>query len=323
MPIEIRNEKAFIAALEDALAGEVDLEEDSIVFVDWPRYEVTIRGEDFDGGVPTRVMPAFMEIQRAVNRAYARSVYGDENKRLSARDRRQTEIVVRLQPGSTTFKAEVAQILNSMVANMTGAQSLTAIIVVAGLVVGLLGVRSYLAHRLRAKELQTLGQLPDVQIRMTEAETRRTELLTRLIDRSMDVADNQQDIEDAHRKLMNTLHDDDHLVMDGAASINGYDARRLVREPRRTRVHGRVDGRFLIQMVESGNVVSGHKARIKNVDSEQVLTVNIAEGVLTTEQVRQLQTGEWSKTPLVMSINTERIGDRIVSANLTEARLDL
>ena len=83
MAFEIRNEEDFLAALEAVERDDAAFAEDGIQFVEWPRYEVTIRGEDFDGGVPTRVMPAFVRLQRALNRAYARNVYGDEKKRLS------------------------------------------------------------------------------------------------------------------------------------------------------------------------------------------------------------------------------------------------
>ena len=128
-------------------------------------------------------------------------------------------------------------------------------------------------------------------------------------------------MEDAQGKLMRGLDDNDVLVLDEDASIRGYDARRLAREPRRARVHGRIDGEFLIQAVASGQVRDGIRARLRNVSTGQILTVNIPEGTLPEEQVEQLQDGEWSKTPLVMTINVQRIGERIVNADLVEAGL--
>lgn len=312
MPIEVRNEIDFNAVVESALAGDVDLVEEGIVFVDWPRYEITIRGEDFNGGVPTRVMPAFMEIQRALNRAYARAIYGDETKRLSKEERANTELVVRLERGSTTFKAELSQALNALVNNMSGTESLIAVLGVAIVVGGVLSLKAFLLYRASVKQ-------SEVQIRMTSEETKRQEQLSRLVEQSMDLARGQQDIEAAQRKLMSSLHDDDQLVLDEDSKVNGYDARRLARDPRRARVHSRMDGSFLIQTLDSGQIPSGYRARVKNIETEQVLTVNIPETVLPPSQVEELQAGEWSKTPLVMSINVQRIGDRIVSADLAEA----
>ena len=58
MAYEIRSEDDLFEAIERIEAGE--WEADGVLFVDWPRFEITIRGEDFDGGVPTRIMPAFL-----------------------------------------------------------------------------------------------------------------------------------------------------------------------------------------------------------------------------------------------------------------------
>ena len=141
---------------------------------DWPRYEITIRGEDFDGGVPTRIMPALFEIQRTLNRAYARNVYGDERKRLSREEKKQTELIIRLESGSTTFTSDLGPALNSMVSNMSGTESMLTILGVAGIVTVGLGFKAYLTHRASIKRA-------DVPIQLSEEETKRMTLMTRVL----------------------------------------------------------------------------------------------------------------------------------------------
>ena len=135
----------------------------------------------------------------------------------------------------------------------------------------------------------------------------------------MDLARQQIDMEDAQNLLMRGLRDDDELIINGEESISGLDARRLARQPRRERVPGRIDGEFLIQAVESGQVQRGFRARVRDVNGEQVLTIRIPQGVLPEEQMEELKRGEWTKTPIYMSINVQRIGERIVEADLIEA----
>ena len=320
--IEIRNEDEYVAVVERALEADRRLAEDGIRFVGWPRYEITIRGEDFDGGVPTRIMPALVEIQRALNRAYARSVYGDEGKRLSQIERKRTELIVRLEPGSTTFSSDLAPALNAMVSNMSDPYALAAILGVASLAALAWVAKGVLTHRASlAADHDSATRVAEALARQSAEETRRLELVERLVNRDMDASRHQQDMEEASSALMRKLNDDDELVLDEATSIRGYDARRLVRQPRRTRTHGQIDGEFLIQAVESGDVRNGIRARVRNVESQQVLTIAIPEGTLPEARIAQLQEGEWSKTPLFMTINVQRLGDRIVQADLAEAGL--
>ena len=53
MAFQIRSEDDVFEAIELVDTGRLD---DEIRFVDWPRLELTIRGELFDGGLPTRIM---------------------------------------------------------------------------------------------------------------------------------------------------------------------------------------------------------------------------------------------------------------------------
>ena len=153
---------------------------------------------------------------------------------------------------------------------------------------------------------------------MTEEETKRHEQIAQLAERSMDFARHQLDMEDAQNLLLRRLRDDDKLMIDGEDGITGYDARRLARQPRRKRVDDHIAGEFLIQAVESGQIERGFRARIRDENSKKALTISIPEGTLPNDQIEELKQGEWTKTPLYMAINVQRIGNRIIEANLTE-----
>ena len=320
VPFQIVSEEGLIEALEIVEENQEEgvqyLLEEGFEFDRWPTYEVIIRGESFDGGIPTRILPPFLDLQKVLRRAYARSVYGDETKRLTQEERQQTEIVIRLEPGSTKFLSELWQTLNTMAGNMSGPESVAAILGVA-VIVGLTIVgKSYIVSRAQAKAY-------DLGITMSKEETRRLELLASLLRQSPTIAQHIEDAENAQDHLMRKLAPGDELVLDDETSINGQDAKIIARNPRRARVHTREDGRFIIQAVESGQVQRGFRARVRRVDANggQTLVVSIPEGALPPEQMAELKEGEWGKTPLLMSIDVQTLGDRVVQADLIRARL--
>lgn len=313
--LSVRNDRDFNAVVELVLNRRDSELEQGILFVDWPRYEITIQGPDFDGGIPTRIMPAFMEIQRVLNRAYARRIYGDEGRRLSLEDRMETNIVVWLRSGqSTKFGADVTEALNTMASKMSGGQSLAAVIVVAGMLAGVMGYKFYLTHQSRASELE-------VQKVMTAEETKRFEQLNRLIESNLDARASLRDLNRAHHRLSQALRDSDRVLLGSDVEpLSGSDARRLSRVVRHERVHERLVGSFRIETLYSGGVSSGYRARLRDVETGQVFNrVTIPEGALSTGQVEDLQNSEWNKSPLKMAIDVYRVGDRVVEVSLAEA----
>lgn len=119
MAFTISNDRNMTRAITAAVEGEYGLFADGLRFTSWPPYQITIKGDDFDGGMPTRIMPAFMELQRALRRAYARDIYGDDKAVLTTDERERTGLVIRLEPGSTTFGANLLPVLEALAGNIT------------------------------------------------------------------------------------------------------------------------------------------------------------------------------------------------------------
>ena len=128
----------------------------------------------------------------------------------------------------------------------------------------------------------------------------------------------QDDVDKAHTRLLLSLEDDDELVFDDGARVRGSDARRLARQTRRTRVRSTVEGEFVVQTVQSGQVRDGFRAKIRGVSSEEVLSVIISEGTLTESQIYHLQRAEWGKRSVHMTIDVRRVGEQIVRAEVTD-----
>ena len=316
MAFEIRSEDDLFRAIA-LLDGDEWPDGQIVRFVDWPRYEITIRGEDFDGGVPTRIMPALLELQQAVNRAYGRSVYGTD-RRLTQDERKKTELIVRLKPGSTTFQADITEVLNTIITeaarNMTGPDTVTVVLGVAFIFAGASVWKGYINKAAKDREI-------DHRIQMSKEETERYRIFGGVAERHSSVAEHLADMNAAQRQLLNRLDRNDRLLVGGEEIVDGEIGRRIARRGRTERVEDRLDGNFVILSVDSGQVRDGFRVRVKDVVSGGDLLVWIPEGTLPPEQIADLQSGEWKKKPLHMRINTVRAGGRVVKATLISAGL--
>ena len=314
MPFEIRSDADVHEAIARLEAGAMDEE---LHFVDWPRFEVTIRGESFDGGVPTRIMPALLRVQQAIDRAYARSV-GRDGRRLAREERRRIELIVRVKPGSTTFVSELAPVLNNAltaaVKNMSGPETVITILGVA-LIVG--GVVVWKAHINSRAELRRI----DHRTRMSEEETRRLQAIADLASSHPMVRASLDDMEAAQDTLLRGLEFGDQLLAGDESLVDGETGRRIARKPRPEPVQDRLDGTFVILSVDSGRVRSGFRVRVRDTGTGDELTVAIPAGTLPPDQISELQSGEWGKKPLRMRINVARIGRKIIEATLVSAGL--
>ncbi|TQD37485.1 hypothetical protein ACTTAK_06415 [Rhodobacter capsulatus] len=287
-------------------------------FDGWPKWELRIRGEDFNGGVPTRIMPGLLALQKAIDEAYAITVYGAV-KRLTKDDRAKTEIVVHLDEGSTVFSAELWEIFNTFakaaVSNMDGHQTLIAILGTAGLIGAGWSWKAWLSSQAHAKDI-------DLKFKLSEEETKRQKIVSDLAMENVRLASVKESFETGSAKVMRALHDGDEVVMDGDATVNGEVARQVVRKLPSEAIEARRDGNYRILEVKSGLVRNGFKALVEAVDTKDRINLDIPSGTLTEQQLESLKRGEWEKKPLFMRINVAIRDGQIVRATLSHAGLN-
>ncbi|MGQ0700540.1 MAG: hypothetical protein ACT4PZ_20150 [Panacagrimonas sp.] len=133
MRLTIRSEDDAWALLNRALSGEVFDEHTDLKFDGWPVFEMNVQGREWDSSVPTRVMSPLLEVQRDLNRAFAEVRYGSPNLlKLKDEERDQLELVVKVEKGSSDFKAELAKQFTEMariaIERMDGTQAVITIL---------------------------------------------------------------------------------------------------------------------------------------------------------------------------------------------------
>ena len=106
--IIIRNEKDATKwlgrALHDDLLPRKPLK---IIFQGWPKFDLSIQGENYNASMPTGIMFPLLEFQKEIRRIYCLAKYEtDDLRKLNKRNRKKTEIVIKVEKGSTNISVE-------------------------------------------------------------------------------------------------------------------------------------------------------------------------------------------------------------------------
>lgn len=162
--ITIKNEDEAIALLKQLVEGYELTDTTTIEFESWPKFIIRIKGSDFNGTIPTRIMPTLLDLQKEVHKVYCLTTYGDENiRRLTKKDREQLELVVKVDEGSSIFETLLqAPILKTLqdAASRMSPEQLTAIIIVFGLsVTSTIFWKLWISKRIKEKELEQTIEL--------------------------------------------------------------------------------------------------------------------------------------------------------------------
>ncbi|WP_108819101.1 hypothetical protein [Pseudovibrio sp. Alg231-02] len=315
---EICSEDDLFDAVKNLESGSW-YQDQHIQFVGWPRYQVRLRGDDFSGGIPTRMFQPLAGLQRTIDRAYARTVYGKDRK-LSDAEKEKTELIVYLEHGSSIFNTDLTEVLNTMagkaVGKMTGPQITATVLGVAAIVATSYATVAYINSEAAEKEV-------DYKIRVSEEDTKRYEIIANLAKTNAELNEQLADTIAAQAQLMRKLKDTDELYVDNKYLIDGQTYKDIQRGAKKEKSYDRLDGNFMILAVESGGIDYGYRVKVKNVADGHELFVQIPQGTLDQSRQKELQAGEWDKKPVEMQINIAKIGDKIVSATLIDEGLAL
>lgn len=309
----IRSDEDFHRIIEQVAEGNWAHE---LHFEGYPRFEVTLRGERFHGGVPTRIMPMLLELQRIVDKTAAQIL---DVKRLDNQTKRRTEIVVRVENGSTTFASDLAPVFNTLASNTSGSQALAAILAAILVVGGLGALHLWLRHRRDMAGYKVHEESISLLSKLSDRDTKCLKIIEGMIERIPAAERVAASSEKFVKALVNKMEADDELIVQGEPTLNGATGKRLMRKPRAVPIEDRIDNDFLILSVVSGSIRNGVRAKIRAINESQELVISIPEGTLSDTQLREVQSGEWDKRPLRMEINVTRVEDRITKATLVKA----
>ncbi|HRQ63903.1 MAG TPA: hypothetical protein PKZ76_03415 [Xanthomonadaceae bacterium] len=310
----IRSEDDAWNALAAAVAGKEFSDDIRLRFEGWPRFELDFKGRDWNSTVPTRIMPALLDVQRDINRAYATIEYREPNlRRLRDEERDRLEVVVQVKKGSSVFNADLwphfSRIAEAAVGRMSGDQIVVTVLGLALTIMAPVMFKAWLRARQEEKETAS-------RVELSKQETERLKVMKEAITRQPALEASKADAEATANKLLKASKPGDTMEISGV-SVSAEEAREIVQPERERATELEIEGAFAVL---GNRTDKGDGFRITIRRQRDGLTFNADVPLeLPAPQQKVIQDAEWSKRLVRLIVDAEMLRDSITRAVVISA----
>lgn len=321
----IRNEADAWAMLELAVAGQLQ-DASRLRFEGWPVWSLDAKGYDWHSTVPTRIMPPLLDVQKDINRAFVEVRYGDANlRRLRDDDRDDLEVVVKVEEGSSLFRADltdqITKIMEAAVGRMNGTEALIAVLGVGLMITSSVMYKAWLKHRVKEKEIQIHGEVDsknmEARLLQSQEETRRLEIMARAMAQRPVLRNVEEDVQATANRFLKATRPGDRFETKGVP-VTAEEAHEIAQPERERAKTLDIQGDFAIigNRADKGD---GFRITIKR-QSDQMQFVADVLGDLSPHDKQAIQDAEWSKSLVTLSVEAEMLRDKISRAVVISAK---
>jgi hypothetical protein len=298
-----------------------------VTFEGWPKLTIRLIGEDFDRSVPTRIMPAILELQKQVYRLYCRTRYGDENlRKLTKEDRDKLELVVKVDKGSSIFETLLSEplvkIFQDATSKMTPEQ-LTMTLIGFGLM--LTGGWGWKVYNNRKSQEHALNH----QVELSKIELQKQQIIAESIVAALHQGNplirEIRDENDAFKSdLLSRLKPTDQLQIasenTNPLTISGAQGALLNPRERKQASERFIDGSYSIANIGLEDL---DNTDLEIRDSQgNLIRVIIHDGALNHSQMEILKNDGFGRRPIHMRLLVKESGGRITKAQLISINED-
>lgn len=315
MELIINNENDAWVFLEKALKGELPEGSFELVFKDWPVVEFRIKGERFDSSLTAKVMEGFVELQKAVNRAYAKACYDKPSSAALTDDEKQAlSLVVRVSQGSSIFQIDLQEtaetFLKGLAGKMNGTQAVITIIGMSLTVGGVVGYKSYLENQRDLKQIETATFL-------SSQETERMKIFADAMEKQAILAYAKDDADEAFNTMLKGAKDADYFEIDGR-KIEGTVIQDLVRSSRSRSNEVQLNGACRILKVDSSKP-EGYTVEVRFED-QRTFSAKLEDKFVFRKEAHKklIQEAEWEKKPIYLRMNGKELRGEITQATIID-----
>lgn len=312
----IRSEADAWQALRAAVADGGFPDDATLRFEGWPCFNLDAKGRDWHSTVPTRIMPPLLEVQRDIHRAFTLAEYGEFNlRRLGEGDRDALEVVVRVAPGSSLLSADLSAQLNriahAVFGRMNGAQATVSILGIALTIASPVMYKAWLQERQAEKQM-------DVQVKLSQQETQRLQLMSEAVRQRPELQTLKEETIDTSNKLLKATRPGDTMSLRGTAPVSAEQARELVQPDRERAKDIELHGLFRIigNRTDKG---AGFRITVRR-DADGMQFAADVPKELAWDAQQAIQKAEWSKAPVELVIDAEKLHDKITRATVLSAK---
>lgn len=302
--VTINNEIEAAEWLELALADALDGKDIQLHFDDWPSVRLVLKGDGYSGTITAETCEAIVELQRSVDRTFARMVKGKSTANsLSKEERGQLAFKAKVEDGSSlvTINLEEAftKLATDLAGKMTGTELLIAAIAAALIWGGTSTTKAWIKAR---AELQNRDIDMQERIALSAQETRRLEMVTQAQAKSGVLKDVEADAAAVREKFLRGGPGAATVQFQGVP-LTGEEARTLSRDLREASQDVQLNGVYIIGGLDwkKDDTV---RMELRS-DDGQGLTFSamLSTRSLMPKDRQLLQQAEWDRKAVYMSVN--------------------
>ncbi|MFL6587202.1 MAG: hypothetical protein ACJ8GV_10015 [Luteimonas sp.] len=339
--IVLRGEQAAWDLLERALNKDPRLEGAEVSFSGWPKLEITLRGRNLEGTIPARFLPALQEYQESVYKLYSYAKYKEYGtRRLKDHERRELELVFKVEKGSSEFIAQAGEVLQKIgveaATKMTPMQLTVFLCLVALLFAGHSGFKLWLKHKetkldyddrkstresaSKALEaaVETNRQLISSNERIRERDAERDALLKAAVSGTKSAKLAFESAEAAYTRLALSMEPNDNLVVDGV-ELSGKKLKSAVTAPRQASELYSQEGPAILKSVEN-DVKKGYIVGVKFLDADFYLNPAVEHTRLTDEEVQCVSKAIFSRKAIWVHVEGRWRRGNVEAATIMSVR---
>lgn len=319
--IVITNEKQAFDLLEKAVKKELGDKAFTLKFERWPVLEIKLEGKGYDSTITADMAAALIEVQRAVNRTYARAVHNSANARTLKDDERQDiQFKAKVKRGSSVIEVNLgdfAEKLASMVTGKMTPEQLT--ITVLGIAIAgasLLAYKAFLKHRTEDKQIE---QTERTKMVLSQEETKRLEIFGRAMKQEPVLVQVRDDFDNARVEIIRSTGDARTLTVNNIQLDN--ETTRIIGNTTRTESHEvQLNGTYTIHVADLRQQ-DEVKLRVQRTSDGLEFLASFKDQSLHQDQIKILQDAEWNRHPVYLSINARLLRGAVTVATVIEVKL--
>lgn len=357
----ISNEDEAFALLERALKEEFANQPVSLELKNWPRLELRYEGKGYDSVITPDIATALLAIQKAIDRAYARTIYRSANpKNLTAEERQAIQMKAKVESGSSLITIDLGEFAEKiglkMIDKMTSTELIILVLGLAAIAGGHLSYKAYLNAKSKDKILDNETRR---SIELSREETNRLQIFASVIKALPFMKYFEKDFEKAKSEIVRSIGDAEHIAIHDinltkssseeilACDRDDVTTRHKISEAFRSMPQIHRENTFN-QIDSTNNAIDLKKQeeplpkqfqgrylisaidhrqegkvglQLKNLESSHEFFVSFIDGSFTDMDRDILQRAIWNKTPVDLSINGTELRGEITNATLISASI--
>ncbi|MDC6168862.1 hypothetical protein [Paucibacter sp. XJ19-41] len=314
--VAVDSEEAAFQQLQLALRDQFPEGGVSFVFENWPKLTIKLEGVGYNSTITPDLAEVLVNLQHALNRAYARAIHHSTNARkLTAEERRRLQFKAKVEKGSSLINVDLGPYAQQLATELSGKMNANDIIItvlgLGAIAATTVAFKTWLKHKSDDNKVDADTK---ERIALSQEETKRQHVLATALASKPELDFARQEFDDLRRDVLKAVADARTVQLNGLQFTAG-EARALSNTPRTESQDVQLNGHYVIQKVDLSDPVI-IRLSVKSSDNSDEFIATLKRGGLEDDESARLESGAWNRRRLYMAINGTRLRGEVTTATI-------